>query len=266
MDPRDPRHVRQLDQALTDSAARVQRLREIAATRRANVTSVTQKPKRKRRETPRLTDAIVGYRAWRVDAYGNLCALTEEWAWPTGVATAACWYEAHQAPVRDANVCGCGLYARFNPAYLAEYDDADVTAGFGAMMPVVMGAVAFWGRCEVHHDGVRAEHARVVALTLPADANDDLREVFARVAARYGVPLVPRAALEFEALRWGAPVPDDLRPPKPPPPKYEPYHGYSRVGGGYIGIGRTYSAPVYSAPRYPTYPPANDPPGDGLPF
>jgi hypothetical protein len=244
MDPRDPRHVRQLDQALTHSAARAQRLREIAATGRAdvtNVTDVTQKPKRKRRETPRLTDAIVGYRAWRVDAYGDLCALTEEWAWPTGVATAACWYEAHQAPVRDANVCGCGLYARFNPAYLAEYDDADVTAGFGAMMPVVMGAVAFWGRCEVHHDGVRAEHARVVALTLPADANDDLREVFARVAARYGVPLVPRAALEFEALRWGAPVPDDLRPPKP--------HW-------------TYSVSNLSDDD----PPANDPPGDGLPF
>jgi hypothetical protein len=94
---------------------------------------------RGRPETPRLTDAIVGYRAWRVDAYGNLCALTEHYAWSTRVATAACRYsEYHRPPIRASADCGCGLYARFDPAHLAEYDDPDVA---NAMMPVVMGAV-----------------------------------------------------------------------------------------------------------------------------
>jgi hypothetical protein len=77
--------------------------------------------------------------------------------------------------------------------------------------------VAMRGRVLVHHDGIRAEEAVIVAIAEPLDPHPaDLRRVRA-VAKRYGVPLVPYAALREEAARYGAPVPLADRPPAPAP-------------------------------------------------
>lgn len=123
---------------------------------------------------PLLTAALPGFRAWMVDAGGRLHPYTgQSGAWEVGVNTAACARGGrHVAPHQD---CMCGLYAfhHLHPQLRGE--------------PVV-GAIAAWGDMEVHRDGFRAQHASVIAL---ASNGRGARAA----AARYGVPLVPRAAL-----------------------------------------------------------------------
>ena len=62
----------------------------------------------------------------------------------------------------------------------------------------------------MHRTGFRAEHACVTALALPDRAGYEQREALARAAERYGVPLVAADRLSDEALRHGAPLPDDF--------------------------------------------------------
>jgi glycine cleavage system H protein len=99
----------------------------------------------------------------------------------------------------------CGLYALTDPA--------DRRLDFRADQAV--GAIAAWGDLEVHRSGFRAEHACVTALALPDRAGFDQREALARAAERYGVPLVAADRLSDEALRHGAPLPEDLWTPSP---------------------------------------------------
>jgi glycine cleavage system H protein len=99
----------------------------------------------------------------------------------------------------------CGLYALVDPA--------DRRLDFRADQAV--GAIAAWGDMEVHRSGFRAEHACITALALPDRADHDQRLALELAAERYGVPLVAPQRLSAEALRHGAPLPDDLWGPEP---------------------------------------------------
>ena len=154
---------------------------------------------------PVYSQAAIGYRSWDVAPDGALRSTGlggMRWRRGTNVAYCGAGGE-HDAPHA---LCGCGLYARHDPP-----------VGIEARSPWIAGAVAMRGRVLVHHDGIRAEEAVIVAIAEPLDPHPaDLRRVRA-VAERYGVPLVPYAALREEAARYGAPVPLADRPPAPGP-------------------------------------------------
>jgi glycine cleavage system H lipoate-binding protein len=159
---------------------------------------------------PDFLEAVVGYRAWHVEEDGLLRPWTfMALPWQPGANRAVCARDVrHSPPVAD---CMCGLYALTDPA--------DRRLDFRADQAV--GAIAAWGDLEVHRSGFRAEHACVTALALPDRAGFEQREALARAAERYGVPLVAADCLSDEALRHGAPLPDDLWAPSPswPPPR-----------------------------------------------
>jgi hypothetical protein len=154
---------------------------------------------------PVYSQAAIGYRSWDLAPDGALRSTGlggMRWRRGTNVAYCGAGGE-HDAPHA---LCGCGLYARHDPP-----------VGIEARSPWIAGAVAMRGRVLVHHDGIRAEEAVIVAIAEPLDPHPaDLRRVRA-VAERYGVPLVPYAALREEAARYGAPVPLADRPPAPAP-------------------------------------------------
>ena len=154
---------------------------------------------------PVYSQAAIGYRSWDVAPDGALRSTGlggMRWRRGTNVAYCGAGGE-HDAPHA---LCGCGLYARHDPP-----------VGIEARSPWIAGAVAMRGRVLVHHDGIRAEEAVIVAIAEPLDPHPaDLRRVRS-VAGRYGVPLVPYAALREEAARYGAPVPLADRPPAPAP-------------------------------------------------
>ncbi len=159
---------------------------------------------------PDFLEAVVGYRAWHVEEDGLLRPWTfMALPWQPGTNSAVCARDVrHAPPVAD---CMCGLYALTDPA--------DRRLDFRADQAV--GAIAAWGDLEVHRSGFRAEHACVTALAVPDRAGFEQREALARAAERYGVPLVAADRLSDEALRHGAPLPDDLWAPSPswPPPR-----------------------------------------------
>jgi hypothetical protein len=107
----------------------------------------------------------------------------------------------HAAPDEH---CSCGLYSLRRPA-----ESWHASPGVRSGKPVV-GAVASWGRLQVHGTGVRAEHACVVALAVPDAAEPGVVEVIERAARRYGVDAVRLADLEASALEHGDPLPDEL--------------------------------------------------------
>jgi hypothetical protein len=154
---------------------------------------------------PVYSQAAIGYRSWGVAPDGALRSTgLGGTRWRRGPNVAYCGAGGeHDAPHA---LCGCGLYARHDPS-----------EGVEARSPWIPGAVAVRGRVLVHHDGMRAEEAVIVALAVPLDPHPaDLRRAEA-VADRYGVPLVPYDELRAEAERYGAPVPLPERPDPPPP-------------------------------------------------
>jgi hypothetical protein len=154
---------------------------------------------------PVYSQAAIGYRSWGVAPDGALRSTgLGGTRWRRGPNVAYCGAGGeHDAPHA---LCGCGLYARHEPP-----------GGVEAPSPWIPGAVAMRGRVLVHHDGMRAEEAVIVALAVPLDPHPaDLRRAEA-VADRYGVPLLPYDELRAEAERYGAPVPLADRPDPPPP-------------------------------------------------
>jgi len=166
-----------------------------------------------------FTQCVVGYRAWIADS--DLLwpiAVRHAPPWQPGVNTAQCRRDAprlaseaepacerspqHVAP--DAE-CRCGLYSLRN---LRREWGCWLSIDAGDEWTVV-GAVASWGRIEVHRAGFRAEHARVVALAHRPWAGADGAAVH-RIAERYGVEVTGLCDLEVAASRYGAPLPDKL--------------------------------------------------------
>jgi hypothetical protein len=158
---------------------------------------------------PDLVEPVVGFRAWKV-IDDRLLSPYIPCRWEGRVVHATCypanrsllrgegWLDApHASPHRD---CRRGIYAYHRPGAQAYYGE----------WLWVEGVVTVWGRLEAHRDGLRAEHARVELLALPADpARRRAAEV---VAERLGVPTIAAGELPAAAAGIGAPLPPSLLP------------------------------------------------------
>ena len=101
---------------------------------------------------------------------------------------------AHASPHPD---CQCGIYAYHRPGVRNWFGEFDW----------VEGIVTVWGRLEAHHDGLRAEHARIEALVRRAEI-----PIAERIAERLGAEVVDRGDVPEAAARYGAPLPASLVP------------------------------------------------------
>jgi hypothetical protein len=151
---------------------------------------------------PDLIVPIVGFRQWRLGD-GVLTSMYDSGRWPEASIAARCdrGHGESEVPVKD---CTCGVYAY--------YDPCPRTAS-AATPDLVGGAVVLWGRIEAHQYGMRAKHARIVALALPISRGRKRRAVI-EAAERLGVPAVPQRALKRVALEHGAVLQPSLRPKK----------------------------------------------------
>jgi len=113
-----------------------------------------------------------------------------------------CTARHHPPDEAPVNGCACGVYAWYDPCPRT-----------GSAPDYVSGAVVLWGRVELHATGMRAQHARLVALALPMSRWGKRRRVVA-VGEYLAVPAVPHRALRHVALAHGRPVPRHLRPPR----------------------------------------------------
>jgi hypothetical protein len=160
---------------------------------------------------PDLLAPVVGYRAWRILG-DRLLSPYIPCRWDGPLMHAACfpanrrlvfgdgWVDGHHASPHPE--CQCGIYAYHRPGAQAYFGEFEWTEGI----------VTVWGRIEAHAKGLRAEHARVEALALPDQRTSARREAIEAIAARLGVPAVPRASLETVATEFGAPLPPSLLP------------------------------------------------------
>lgn len=135
---------------------------------------------------PNYVLPVLGFRVWRVDDDGRLWPRTSKAAmmrrlgsepWAIGTSHARCLLEgagraAHPAP---ANGCMCGLYGWHAPK--PALDACRTTRD------LVAGAIIAWGDLQVHAAGFRAQHARPVALAVPAEPS--------RLRRRPSTPLEP---------------------------------------------------------------------------
>jgi hypothetical protein len=116
------------------------------------------------RPTPDLAEAIVGWRAWKLDTRGSLVSLSRHDVWPVGQPLVArCDRARHEAPSQE---CTCGIYA--------------FRSECSAPRGMAVGKVKLWGRVVAHERGYRAEFAR------PLSTNDE------KVSARYGIAYEPK--------------------------------------------------------------------------
>jgi hypothetical protein len=160
---------------------------------------------------PDLAAPVVGFRAWRV-IEEQLSSPYIPVRWEGGLMHAACfpanrnllfgdgWLEiAHASP--DPR-CRCGIYAYHRPQlapYVGEFE-------------WVGGIVTAWGRIEVHHDGLRAEHARIEALALRPGWSAARAARVRRIATRLGAHTIAHAELEAAAPDYGGSLPGALVP------------------------------------------------------
>ena len=157
---------------------------------------------------PDLIHPVIGYRQWRLHSDELRSVYTWD-RWEPGAMTARCHAKAAHPDPPPATGCACGFYARYTPVpRTASAGTADLVAG----------AVALWGRLELHARGMRGEQAVVVALALPLLPGPKRRRV-RRIAKDFGVPAVPARRLEATALRHGMPIPPAMRPPDLTPNK-----------------------------------------------
>lgn len=240
---------------------------------------------------PDLTTEIVGYRQWRVTP--ELClraaAHREHATWTPGVNEAVCRriaalttfsYSDESARIEPCGdtpgqECECGFYALHGPSdfwYGNQGQNQGLWAGFAISAtdadPLVSGVIVGWGKVQVHHQGFRAQFARIVALALPESKRDAV--VTRAVAAAYGVPCVPVDELPRIAAEFGSTVPAEMRPEKPEPKQDlltatwgQLYTQY--VGGGYVAGNTLMPAPsghYFTPPSYLTHlwTPAPSPP------
>jgi hypothetical protein len=159
---------------------------------------------------PDLTAPVVGFRAWRV-ANGRLLSPYVPCRWEGRTMRAECydanrvllrgegWLDSpHESPHPD---CRCGIYAYHTPGKRTYFGESWWCSGL----------VSVWGQLEVHADGLRAQFARVEALSEPEDADGRLQAAIADIAARLGVPLAEEDDLPLLAEKLGGTVPARLR-------------------------------------------------------
>lgn len=159
---------------------------------------------------PDVAGRVLGFRKWRLTGEG----LTSPYIphpWPEPVLHARClpgeralavgdWLvEPHEAPHPS---CQCGIYAYHRPPRRGPIPD----------LRRAFGIVALWGRIAVHHDGMRAEHAEVLALAYCGELGSRHRGEVEAVARELGVPVVEHNRLASVAAEFGDPLPDSLLP------------------------------------------------------
>jgi len=194
--------------------------------------------------TEKLTTEVIGFRQWRVGDDLELRSGHIADHWLPGDNKATCHGQQNPFDVygRDrvnyckdcpGNDCHCGFYALHRPSFWYGKDrdrqrhPFSVVLTFGPEPDFVAGLIAGWGKVQVHHDGFRAQYAKVVALAVPTDGKK--RIALARAcAAEYGVPTVPQNELERVASEFGSLVPVELRPPAQPRFEDEINRLYSR--------------------------------------
>jgi hypothetical protein len=159
---------------------------------------------------PDLAAPVVGFRTWRI-ANRRLVSPYIPCRWEGRVMRAECfdanrglvrgegWLDrAHESPHPD---CRCGIYAYHTPGPRTYFGESWWCGGL----------VLAWGNLEVHADGLRAQFARVEALSGPESCDPRVRAAVAEVAGRLGVPLVAAEALPELAQALGGTVPAALR-------------------------------------------------------
>jgi hypothetical protein len=157
---------------------------------------------------PDLVRAVIGFRQWRLHGE-ELWSLHADDRWERGLMTARCLGEdAHDDPA-PRNGCTCGFYAWYAPT---------PRTASAATSELVGGAVALWGRVELHAHGIRAQHAMIVALALPLSRGSKRRRLIAAANA-LEVPAVPARKLKAAALEHGDMIPRSMRPPDTTPNK-----------------------------------------------
>jgi hypothetical protein len=154
-----------------------------------------------RSPAPDLVVPVVGFRQWRLHD-GLLRSLYSEAQWPSAVITARCPRRDHDPRDVPASHCTCGIYAY--------YDPCPRTAS-AATPDFVAGAVVLWGALELHATGMRAEHARIVALELPLSRGRKRRAV-TEIAERLSVAAVKHRKLRAATATHGLPLQRALRP------------------------------------------------------
>jgi hypothetical protein len=110
----------------------------------------------------------------------------------------------HDSPHPD---CRCGIYAYHTPGPRTYFGESWWCGGL----------VTVWGHLEVHADGLRAEFARVEALSRPESDDPRLDAAVRAIAERLGVPLVAAGELPALADDLGGTVPESLRARSPVP-------------------------------------------------
>jgi hypothetical protein len=157
---------------------------------------------------PDLIRAVIGFRQWRIRD-GALWSTHADERWRRGLMTARCLGEdLHEGPAPQ-NGCTCGFYAWYVPT---------PRTASAATPDLVGGAVALWGRVELHAHGIRAQHAMIVALALPLSWGAKRRRLVA-IADELEVPAVPARRLKATALEHGDVIPRSMRPPDTTPNK-----------------------------------------------
>jgi hypothetical protein len=174
---------------------------------------------------PDLFGRVVAFRNWRI-IDGRLSSPYLPVVWTDRVMRAECYGGArrlapgridvapafvdtdgpHVAPDPD---CRCGIYAYYRPS--ARFSTIDYRG--------VSGIVTVWGALQVHHGGLRAQHARVEALATYGRWSTRQRSAVDGVAGELGVDLVDLDELERAATRYGTPLPPSLLPEPEPPPR-----------------------------------------------
>jgi hypothetical protein len=149
---------------------------------------------------PDLVEPVIGFRQWCID-HEALRSVYVRSPWPTAELAAECAAGRHDPDSVPAADCSCGIYAYYRPCPRT----ASVASDY------INGVVVLWGRLELHVGGIRASHARVVALEAPLFGGRKRRRVD-ELAERLGVAVVTHRGLWSAALEQGLPVPADMRP------------------------------------------------------
>ena len=168
---------------------------------------------------PDLFERVIGFRAWSIGRPYlrglNKASNDHLWSignhavrWDSATMTARCLRDHYglggiehpdsAAPHID---CKCGIYANHQLAWPS-------SAPEGACI----GAVAAWGRIQVHGRGFRAQHAQIVAFGYARTWSKDAVARIRRTADRFGVPLPPLTGLPALAFEFGSPIPLGMRP------------------------------------------------------
>jgi hypothetical protein len=147
---------------------------------------------------PDLIEPVLGFRNWRV-VDGVLTSPYANVAWHEALLCARCLSSdgAHEAPFPG---CDCGVSAYHEPQL--RFSKLDFRG--------VSGIVTLWGRVEVHSDRMRAEFARIEALTTYSRWSARQRHAVAAIAAQLGVDLVDVHEQEEAAAGYGAVLPPQL--------------------------------------------------------